>query len=49
MVFQLASTQSICSSASYTQHAKQIILYDLETKTIKGVERMKFLNMNYLI
>ena len=32
-----------------TQHAKQIILYDLETKTIKGVERMKFLNMNYLI
>ena len=29
-----------------TQHAKHIILYDLETKTIKGLERMKFLNMN---
>ena len=29
-----------------TQHAKQIILYGLETKTIKGLERMKFLNMN---
>ena len=29
-----------------TQRAKQIILYDLETKTIKGLERMKFLNMN---
>ena len=31
-----------------TKHAKQIILYDLETKTIKGLERMKFLNINYL-
>lgn len=30
------------------QHGKEIILYDLETKTIKGLEPMKFLNMKYL-